>query len=347
MSDATYILPIRTTAVDPAAIAEFRAYLATVAMVVEVLVVDGSPPDVFDAHHEAWASVVACHRAPDPDLQFANGKVNGVETGLRLASFDKVVIADDDVRYDVPSLQRVIELLDEVDLVRPQNYFDPQPWHARWDTARTLITRAFARDLPGTVGVRRSALRRSPAYDGNVMFENLELIRTVVADGGTEVAPLDLYVRRVPPTTRHFWSQRVRQAYDELARPARLVSELAVAPCLAALVAARRWRTAIAVLLGAPIALAAVGRARGSGRRVFGRDAVLLAPAWVLERAITSWLAVYERVRFGGVRYGGQTIPIAAHSMRSLRRAAVATATATPPSSVRCAREHLRSGAVG
>lgn len=322
MSAATYILPIRASGVDAAAIDELTSYLATIAPHAEVLVIDGSPVDVFAVHHERWAPIVASHRAPDRDLRFTNGKVNGVETGVRIASFDKLVIADDDVRYDVAALQRVVDLLDDADLVRPQNYFDPRPWHARWDTARTLVSRAFTTDLPGTVGVRRSALRRSPAYDGNVMFENLELIRTVRADGGREVAPLDLFVRRVPPTTRHFWSQRVRQAYDELARPARLAVELAVAPTVAASIAARRWRTAAATLIVAPTALAALGRRRGSGRRVFGVAEVLFAPLWTLERAVTSWLAVYERLRFGGVRYAGHVIPVAAHSLRALRNAA-------------------------
>jgi hypothetical protein len=322
MMQATYILPIRATAVDHAAIAELRDYLVSIAPRLEVFVVDGSPEDVFDAHHGAWGAIVAMHCAPDPDLRFTNGKVNGVETGLRRASFDKIVIADDDVRYDLAALQRTVALLDAADLVRPQNYFDPAPWHARWDTARTLITRSFGHDLPGTLAVRRSALRRSPAYDGDVMFENLELIRTVLADGGREVAPPDLFVRRLPPTARQFWSQRVRQAYDEFARPLRLLSQLAIAPALVALVIRGRWRTALTAATAVPVALAASGRARAGGRRVFPVDAVFFAPLWVLERAITSWLALIERARFGGVRYAGGVVPLAAHSTRALKRAA-------------------------
>lgn len=317
--NASYILPIRAVTVDEAAVAELADYLKTLHEHVEVLVVDGSPSDVFDAHHRVWKSCVAQHCAPDTDLRFANGKVNGVETGLRHATFDKVVIADDDVRYDLPSLQRVADALDRADVVRPQNYFDPLPWHARWDTSRTLLNRAFSRDFPGTLAVRRSSLHRSPTYDGNVMFENLELIRTVRADGGCEAAPLDLYVRRLPPSARQFWSQRVRQAFDEFARPTRLVTQLAIAPTLLGLVRTGRWRTALALGGVAPMALAAIGRMRGDGQRVFRGDTVLFAPLWVAERAVTSWLAVLERARFGGVRYGQTVVPLAAHSERVLR----------------------------
>ena len=119
------------------------------------------------------------------------GKVNGVVTGVRECSHERVVIADDDVRYDAAALRRVVALLDEADLVRPQNYFDPLPWHARWDTARSLLNRVFTGDpafpvgdFPGTLAVRRSAFLASGAYDGDALFENLELMRTIRAAGG-------------------------------------------------------------------------------------------------------------------------------------------------------------------
>jgi hypothetical protein len=48
-------------------------------------------------------------------------------------------VADDDVRYDPAGLRRICDLLDETDLVRPRNYFDPRPWHAVWDTGRSSV----------------------------------------------------------------------------------------------------------------------------------------------------------------------------------------------------------------
>ncbi len=108
------------------------------------------------------------------------------------------------------------------DLVRPQNVFDPLPWHARWDTARMLLNRAFGSDHPGTLGVRRSFLASIGGYDGDVLFENLELVRTVLAAGGRVVDAPGMYVRRRPPTPARFLEQRPRQAYDDLAQPARL-----------------------------------------------------------------------------------------------------------------------------
>ncbi|WP_207956148.1 hypothetical protein [Rubrobacter marinus] len=134
-----------------------------------------------------------------------------------------------------------------------------------------------------------------------------------------EEAPLDLFVPRRPPDGRHFLSQRVRQAYDELARPARMALFLAVLPLALALAARGRWRT-LAAGAGAVPVLAEWGRRRAGGREVFPAAASLLAPAWVAERAACAWLALGSRVLRGGIPYGGSVLRLAANSERELRR---------------------------
>lgn len=191
----TYILPIRSA--TSRAASDLTPYLRDLATLAEVIVVDGSRSEVFDAHAVAWGTVVR-HVAPAVDLATPMGKVGGVLTGLRLASHEHVVIADDDVRYDVPTLHRVSAALLDADVVRPQNYFDPLPWHALWDSGRMLLNRMTGGDWPGTLAVRRSVLRATGGYDGRAMFENLELVRTVRAAGGREVVLLDAFVRRRP-----------------------------------------------------------------------------------------------------------------------------------------------------
>jgi hypothetical protein len=283
-----------------------------------VIVVDGSPAPLFAAHARAWDGIV-CHLHPDPDVSCANGKVAGVITGMRRATADHVVIADDDVRYDPDGLRAVVGLLRDADLVRPQNHFHPLPWHA--DTARTLLNRGLGGDYPGTFGIRRATFVAMGGYDGDVLFENLELIRTVRAHGGTERRAPDLYVRRLPPEARRFWSQRVRQAYDDLAQPLRMATFLTIGP--AASYALLRRRPG-AVLAGAAVtvALAELGRRRSGGARVFPASASLIAPVWVAERAVCSWVALAARCA-GGVSYAGRRIRVAAHSPRHLARAAV------------------------
>lgn len=319
----SYVVPLRWT--EPGPIEELAAYLRLLATEVdEVLVVDGSPTPLFERHATALRGV-ARQLPPHLDLDFRMGKVNGVITGVREASCERVVLADDDVRYDQRALERTVGLLAEADLVRPQNYFDELPWHARWDTARSLLNRVFTGDrafpvgdFPGTLAVRRKAFRASGAYDGDALFENLELMRTVRAAGGVVLTPLDLYVARRPPSARHFFSQRVRQAYDDFAIPARIGAFLAVVPLATRSLRNGHGRRLAAAAL-ASVLVAELGRRRAGGTERFPPSSSLLAPAWICERSVCSWLALAAKLR-GGVRYGEGRLSHSATSMRRLRR---------------------------
>ncbi|WP_238455005.1 glycosyltransferase family 2 protein, partial [Micromonospora sp. ATA51] len=222
-----YVLPLRRS--DDSSLTGLTDHLRHLARWVDVTVVDGSPPELFARHAAAWRGLVR-HVRPDAALGGAKGRALGVLTGVGLARHEHVVIADDDVRYDESGLRAVHELLDRVDLVRPQGHFDRLPWHAWWDTGRTLLNRAFGGDWPGTVAVRRGTFRAMGGYDPDVLFEDLELARTVRAYGGATATPAWLHVRRLPPTAAHFRGQRIRQAYRDQAQPLRLLAALAVLP---------------------------------------------------------------------------------------------------------------------
>ena len=157
---------------------------------------------------------------------------------------------------------------------------------------------------------------RIGGYDGDVLFENLELMRTVEASGGRCLRRPDLYVRRIPPTTRHFLGQRVRQAYDEWARPLRLAMWLSVLPALAL---SRHRRAAVLTSAATLIGVAEAGRRTSGGRTRFHWTCSAFAPLWVAERAVCAWLAVLARCR-GGVPYAGGRLQRAANSRRTLAR---------------------------
>lgn len=315
----SYVVPIRWR--EERERFELTCYLALVAhMCAEVIVVDGSPDDVFAGNGEAWGDFVT-HIRPDPDDTGAMGKVAGVHAGVRAARHEVIVLADDDVRYDGPALRRVRDLLEFFDVVSPQNYFDRLPWRARWDTARTLINRAWGGDYSGSLGLRRSRVNSMGGYDARAIFDNLELIRTIRAHGGKTTTVMDLYVRRGPPSVGHFWSQRMRYAYEDFATPVRMLCWLMVLPTAIAATLHQKWAHMLAAAIGV-MTLAEHGRRLHGGDTVFPRTSALLAPLWMLERGFFAWLAVAERLRYGGLRYHGQVVFTAAHSMRALRRRA-------------------------
>lgn len=313
-----YVLPIRWTgAEDRQGLTTYLEWL--VERCGQVIIVDGSPPGVFARNAAAWSSL-ASHVPPDIDVRTVKmGKVAGVLTGVRRAREEFVVLADDDVRYDDAGLSRMVDLLVDCDLVSPQNFFDPMPWHARWDTARTLINRALGNDLAGTIGVRKSSMEALKGYDGEVLFDNLELIRTIEAAGGRVVHAPDLYVARLPPSSPRFWEQRTRQAYEEFATPVRMAGWLAMVP-LGAILFSRKRRKELVGSLAGSVVIAEIGRFRHGGSAVFPGGAALLAPVWLAERSVCAWLAVLCRLREGGLRYRGKVISSAANSKRRIRR---------------------------
>lgn len=306
---ASYVLPIAAASSQARNLGGYLARLAR--YVDEVIVVDGSPPAIFREHGAAWGGKV---RHIAPQLRTANGKVGGVVTGVREAQHERVIVADDDVRYRRAELARLVALLETFAVVRPQNFFHPLPWHARWDTGRILLNRAVGGDWPGTLGVRRSFLLAAGGYRGDILFENLEMVRTICAAGGQEHVALELLVARRPPDARHFLSQRVRQAYDEWARPGRFVVQLALLPLLIA-----GGAGAALGIAGGAIVAAEIGRRRAGGRRSFPASSALWAPLWVAERAATAWAAFGTRLLLGGVRYRSGRLKYAATPAALLR----------------------------
>jgi hypothetical protein len=321
--DLEYVLPLRASIEED--LEELTAYLREISGWLDVTVVDGSDAAAYARNHARWSGFVR-HCPPEP-WPGRNGKVAGVVTGVRHARHEFVVVADDDVRWDRASLEQAAALLSKADLVRPQNVFQPLPWHARWDTARSLVNRAFGADYPGTYLLRRSTFCRMGGYDGDVLFENLQMSRTIRAAGGRELSARSIFVIRRPPTARHFRGQRVRQAYDDFAQPARLLVECALLPLLLRLgwAAIRgRSRQAAAGLTGLlvlSVLVAERGRRVDAGASHYPPSAALWAPIWVAERAVCVWIAVGYRLT-GGVPYAGQRLRRAAHSLRWLRRRA-------------------------
>jgi CBS domain-containing protein len=338
---AEVVVPVRWGRVDPTAEADFEAHLALLRQFCDVTVVDGSEGTHADLRRARWARLVRVMR-PDPRFGGANGKVAGAMTGIEAARHERVVLADDDVRYDRAGLTSLVQALHDADLVLPQNYPTRFPWWAWWESGRVLLNRAVAADWPGTCAVRRSAVLAAGGWSSDVLYENLEMARTIRAAGGRVVHRPDLLVPRHPPDLRHFLRQRVRQAYEDQAQPLRLGLAAAVVP--AALGLARRPRL-LATAAASLVAVAEVGRRRSGASRVFPAHTPLAAPVWVLERGVCTWLAFVARAR-GGVAYHGRRMPVAAHSPRWLERH-VPYRSERRPAAVRTRRSRVESRGMG
>jgi hypothetical protein len=278
----------------------------------KVIVVDGSPPNAFARHHEMLAPF-ARHSGVDRRFGNRNDKVNGIHTGIEHTSGEKIILADDDVRYRPNELMEIAELLDRFEVVRPQNYLAPRPWWAWLEAARMLINRACLRtgDYPGTCAFRRSTFRRVGAYDGDVLFDNEEMIRHLARAGAGIRYAIDFFVQKHPPSFRKWLEQRPRQAYEDFPLRAKTAFFLSLAPSILTLTLIGATRSTLALLLSlgaGAIALALRGRQRGRAAQYFPIGLCFLAPLWVLERSLSSWWALYWFIRHGGYPFGDQIL---------------------------------------
>jgi len=308
----TYLLTIRRVRFDRREAEGFREYFGLLAAAgCEVLVVDGSPREVFDAHADAWRG--ACrHAAVDPQYKYLNGKVNGIHTGVALASRERVILADDDIRYAPEDVRRMSRLLDSFEMVRPQNYLRPLPFWARTEAARMLLNRAWIAegDYPGTLGVRRSAMLRVGHYDGDALFDNEEIVRHFRARGASVCYARDFFVLKRPPSFRKWVEQRPRQAYEDFVMRAKtfFFASLPVALALASLFGGLRCALAFAAFVAIGSALFAA-RGRGDGAaRFFPARLCLYAPLWVAERALSTYWAFYWKLARGGYPFGDRLL---------------------------------------
>ncbi len=308
----TYLLTIRRALFDAEEAENFKTYFRLIADAgCEVLVIDGSPPDVFAEHAQIWRGV--CRHAPvDSQYKYLNGKVNGIHTGVALAEHNRVILADDDIRYTPENVRRIADLLEKFDMVRPQNYFRPLPFWAKTEAARMLINRAFISegDYSGTLGVTRNAMLRFGHYDGDVLFDNEESVRHFRFKNAKIKYARDFFILKLPPTFEKWIEQRPRQAYEDFVMHAKTVFFLALPVDFVLTQIVAGWRTAlIYVLIIALGSIFAAARGLGDGApRYFPPLIIFCAPFWIVERSFSTYWAFYWYFTRGGYPFGDKVV---------------------------------------
>jgi hypothetical protein len=309
----TYLLPIRRARASSEEALNFARYFESLSQAgCEVLVVDGSPAEVFAEHDRAWREVCR-HVTVDPKYSYLNGKVNGVHTGVDLSSCERIVLADDDIRYTDEDIRRACALLDQHEMVRPQNYLSPLPWWGRMEAARMLINRGVLRtgDYPGTCAFRRSTFLRVGHYDGDVLFDNEEIVRHFVIQGADVSFARDFFIHKRPPTFQKWMEQRPRQAYEDFVMRAKTALFMLLLPVTIALglfSGAAAALLFIGVVSICAMLLALRGLWRDHAYKFFPTHVILYAPLWVLERALSVYWALYWRVARGGYPFGDRLL---------------------------------------
>jgi hypothetical protein len=226
-----------------------------------------------------------------------------------LASCEYIILADDDIRYSASDVKRMCHLLETFQMVRPQNFISPLPWWARLEASRMLINRGVLRagDYPGTCAFRRATIQSVGPYDGDVLFDNEEIVRHFAVHGAEIDYALDFFIHKLPPTFTKWLEQRPRQAYEDFVMRAKTAAFLCALPLTLALNFLLSTRVAfylLGVLSLLSVIIALRGLLRNAAYKFFPLSSPAYAPLWILERSLSVYWALYWRVRYGGYPFG-------------------------------------------
>ena len=292
----SYVVLVQNATASTSELRELAAYFSTLGVAgCDVVILDASPRLQFELNGRIlrW---VGRHVAVHPEYRAANG-IDLVRAAASLATCEKVIVANEDVRYTPEAIGQLCDLLDVHEVVEPQDYLDPMPWWSGIDAGRMLIHRGIEPepDHGATFGFRRSAIRGLRTLPASSDAH----ARRLSAVGAEVYSAADVFVRREPEPFADWVASRPRLAGDDFELVFKTAFFFSLVPLLLLLVAfggARFAGVYMGLIAFASVGLALRGRA-GVASMHFPLRACLFAPVWVFERSVSVYWALYRKLR--------------------------------------------------
>jgi hypothetical protein len=286
----SYVVSLERAAAGIDEIRSLAAYLSSLAVAdCDIVVLDGSPGELFDEHHRVlrWVGRHLAVPAGADRVRFAT----------EVAACEKVIVAGGQVRYTRADLDRMCALLESHEVVEPQDYFDPLPWWGGIDAGRMLVHRGIEPypDHGATFGFRRSALRGLRGLD---LERGDDHVRRLASHGAEVFSANDVFIQREPPALGDWLRERPRQADDDFSLPVKSAFFFAFLPMtlILALLGGLRIATGYAGAVAFASTVLAL-RGRIGAAPFFPLRTCLFAPLWVLERSLSVYWALFRKMR--------------------------------------------------
>jgi hypothetical protein len=278
---------------------ELASYLSTLAIGgSDVIVVDGSASPQFENNSRTlrW---VARHIAARPRHRNFTGGIDIVRAAVDVSNCEKIIVAGAKVRYDDETIASLCGLLDDHEVVEPQDYFEPLPWWSGIEEGRMLVHRGIEPlpDHGATFGLRKSSVRGLRSLE--VAWSNGDHpVRRLASQGAEVFSACHVFVRRLPPALTDWLQDRPKQAGDDFDLPVKTAFFFALLPLTIVIAICGGMRLAgsyAGAIAFASIALAI--RGRGGATTFFPIRACLYAPLWVIERSASVYWALFQRLQ--------------------------------------------------
>jgi hypothetical protein len=271
---------------------ELASYLSILAIGgCDVVVVDGAASPQFENNSRTlrW---VARHIPARPRHRNFTGGIDIVRAAADVSNCDKIIVAGAKVRYEDEAIARLCGLLDDHEVVQPQDYFEPLPWWSGIEAGRMLVHRGIEPlpDHGATFALRKSSVRGLRGLE--VAWSNGDHpVRRLASQGA-------VFVRRLPPALTDWLQERPKQAGHDFNLPVKTAFFFALLPL--AIVIAICGGMRLAGSFAGAIAFASIAlaiRGRGGATTFFPIRACLYAPLWVIERSASVYWALFQRLQ--------------------------------------------------
>jgi hypothetical protein len=304
------IVPVKVGGMAPLeGFAECYAELLRADPLVDVVVPDDSPPDVFERLDQQLDRLPRVeHFRPGREFRTgANGKLNNVRAGLPRAQGDYVLMIDDDYRPTGETMTLLRSVLAPGRVVRAITGLHRPGLADLVERAGMFTGLALAPDyFCGNLAFDRAlAAPGFPRSDG--LFDELVVMRELRALGAEGHMVIEPWFPIAGVARRKFLQQRVRYAYEMLKHPWRALPYFAIVPLLAAL-ATVSPPAALALAAGLTVGAGLLGLV-GQWRypRLAPAFTWLLAPVYFWFIPFATWFAVGFYLT-GGMPFGGRRV---------------------------------------
>jgi len=147
-------------------------------------------------------------------------------------------------------------------------------------------------------------------YDGDVLFDNEEIVRHFRLKGARVKYARDFFLLKLPPTFEKWIEQRPRQAYEDFVMHAKTLFFASLPIFLALTWMKAGWQLSliyVTVISVGACASAARGLTDGAAR-FFPTQIVFYAPLWIAERSVSTYWAFYWYFTRGGYPFGDKVV---------------------------------------
>jgi hypothetical protein len=148
-----------------------------------------------------------------------------------------------------------------------------------------------------TFGMRKWSVRGLRSIDV-AWSSGVDSVRRLAAQGAEVFSACDVFVRRLPPRLTEWFRERRQQAGDDFAMPLKSAFFFALLPM--AIVMALLEGSRVAGGYAGAIAVGSIVlafRGRSGAASFFPLRVCLCAPIWVLERSLSVYWALFQKLR--------------------------------------------------